>query len=301
MMRNVQEPLHALGRNVWTLATLTPAASTPSARSEGTTQSVSASLALSGTPSLSVKSVRFNSEIGYRCKLAFKFRYSTWSSNPSLAAGCKSDLECPFHLACIDRDCQDPCLYENCGINAQCSVNNHQAKCECRPGFKGNPYQECRQYECLTDPECADTLACRNEKCVDPCDCAINADCTAINHRGICECRPGYEGDPYGRICLPSKCSDTKLQLPIAQTGIINKCLLPFEIVPDDTCKGDGDCPSRQACIDKECVNPCVKLQPCAQNAQCTVHNSLPKRTMSCKCDPGYTGKGDEFCDKISK
>ena len=58
---------------MWTLATPTHAASTPSARSEGTTQSVSASLALSETPSLSVKSVRFNSKIGYRCKLAFKF------------------------------------------------------------------------------------------------------------------------------------------------------------------------------------------------------------------------------------
>ena len=62
-----------------------------------------------------------------------------------------------------------------------------------------------------------------------------------------------------------------------------------------------SDCPSRQACIDKECVDPCVKLQPCAQNAECTVHNTLPKRTMSCKCSPGYTGRGDEFCEKISK
>ena len=120
-------------------------------------------------------------------------------------AGCKSDLECPFHLACIERDCQDPCQFENCGRNAECRVNNHKARCECRPGFKGNPYQECRQYECLSDPECDNALACRNEKCVDPCDCAINAECTPLNHKGICECLPGYEGDPYGRICTPSK------------------------------------------------------------------------------------------------
>ena len=86
------------------------------------------------------------------------------------------------------------------------------------PGHKGNPYDRCRQYECLTDPECATTLTCRNEKCVDPCDCALNAECTAINHRGICECFPDHTGDPYGRICDPSKIH--------FNTNIVFYCLL---------------------------------------------------------------------------
>ena len=122
-----------------------------------------------------------------------------------LLAGCKSDSECPLTQACISRECQNPCNFEQCGVNAECSVRNHRPKCTCLPGHKGNPYDRCRQYECLTDPECATTLTCRNEKCVDPCDCALNADCTAINHRGICECFPDHTGDPYGRICDPSK------------------------------------------------------------------------------------------------
>ena len=120
-------------------------------------------------------------------------------------AGCKSDDECPLTQACIQRECQDPCPYEQCGIKAFCTVNRHRAKCQCPPGHKGSPYVECRPYECLTDPECPTTLACRNEKCVDPCDCAANADCEARNHRGICTCRPGYTGDPYVEGCRPSK------------------------------------------------------------------------------------------------
>ena len=123
-----------------------------------------------------------------------------------LTAGCKSDDECPIKEACYNRECLDPCQFENCGINAECSVRNHKATCKCRPGYKGNPYERCRQYECLSDPECSDYLACRNEKCVDPCDdCSINADCTARNHRAICECRIGYTGNPYGSVCSKSK------------------------------------------------------------------------------------------------
>ena len=121
-------------------------------------------------------------------------------------AGCKSDDECPIIEACYNRECLDPCTFEKCGLNAECSVRNHRATCKCRPGYKGNPYERCRQYECLSDPECADYLACRDEKCVDPCgDCSINADCTARNHRAICECRLGYTGNPYGSVCSKSK------------------------------------------------------------------------------------------------
>ena len=120
-------------------------------------------------------------------------------------AGCKSDSECPLTQACIDRECQDPCPFEQCGVNAECSVRNHRPKCTCLPDHIGNPYDRCRRPECLTDPDCSTTLTCRNEKCVDPCDCAQNADCTPRNHRGICNCIPDFTGDPYGIACSPSK------------------------------------------------------------------------------------------------
>ena len=120
-------------------------------------------------------------------------------------AGCRSDQECPLTQACIQRECQDPCPFEQCGIKAKCLVSNHLARCQCPPGHDGSPYVECKPYECLRDPDCPTTLTCRDKKCVDPCDCAVNADCEARNHRGICTCRPGYTGDPYFEGCRLSK------------------------------------------------------------------------------------------------
>lgn len=123
------------------------------------------------------------------------------------AAGCKGDFECADDKACINKECQDPCLFETCGQNAVCKARSHRATCICLPNHKGDPYTNCRPYECLTDPDCPDTLACRQEKCVDPCKCAINAECDPRNHRGYCTCLTGYTGDPYGYQCTKSKCS----------------------------------------------------------------------------------------------
>jgi hypothetical protein len=119
--------------------------------------------------------------------------------------GCQSDNECPLTVACFDRECQDPCLHQTCGVNAVCNAQVHRAYCKCLENYKGNPYDNCRQYECLHDSDCHDTLECSNEKCVDPCLCAEYADCTPRNHRGICKCFPDYTGDPYGVACRPSK------------------------------------------------------------------------------------------------
>jgi hypothetical protein len=77
------------------------------------------------------------------------------------------------------------------------------------------------------------------------------------------------------------------------------------EPVIDEGCKMDRDCPSKQACIitnnKGDCKNPCTIFQPCVQNAECKVYDSLPLRTMTCTCFEGFTGKGDELCQKISK
>ena len=223
-----------------------------------------------------------------------------------LSAGCKSDDECPLHLACYNRECQDPCIYEQCGQNAQCSVRNHKAKCDCLPGYRGNPYQNgkpgCRQYECLTDPECPDHLACRNEKCVDPCDCAEFAQCTARNHRGICVCNAGYTGDPYGIRCTPSKFEKRVLKLFGKNVALQMYCFAVPK-APEPECRVDADCPSKHACIhgrgDPTCLNPCLEFRPCANNAHCEVKDELPLRVMTCTCDAGFTGKGDEYCERI--
>jgi hypothetical protein len=125
-------------------------------------------------------------------------------------------------------------------------------------------------------------LACRNEKCVDPCDCAANADCEARNHRGICTCRPGYTGDPYYEGCRP---------------------IPPPEPVNTE-CKVDVDCPALEICYtsggSNRCVDPCSTIRPCVSNAECKVFSTTPTRTMTCTCFEGYTGNGVVRCDKIT-
>ena len=66
---------------------------------------------------------------------------------------------------------------------------------------------------------------------------------------------------------------------------------------PQPECRVDADCPSRQACLNEVCRNPCLVLSPCGQNAECTVQNTLPQRTMICMCIPGYVGDADIACN----
>ena len=196
--------LHALMRNVKTHALRCPAGFGPTARLKTTEQFACADRDSLATPMRSAKNV--SSKWLFFTNLKSHSKVLNFSLLSLAIAGCKSDDECPTTEACYNRECLDPCTFEKCGLNAECSVRNHRATCKCRPGYKGNPYERCRQYECLSDPECADYLACRNEKCVDPCgDCSVNADCTARNHRAICECRIGYTGNPYGSVCNKSK------------------------------------------------------------------------------------------------
>ena len=49
---------------------------------------------------------------------------------------------------------------------------------------------------CQSDPECPTDKACHNTRCVDPCNCGINAICQVINHKPLCYCPPGYSGNP---------------------------------------------------------------------------------------------------------
>ena len=58
---------------------------------------------------------------------------------------CRSDPECPFHLACIQEKCKDPCQTSTCGVNAECKAKNHRAICVCIYGFVGDPYTICEE------------------------------------------------------------------------------------------------------------------------------------------------------------
>lgn len=58
----------------------------------------------------------------------------------------------------------------------------------------------------------------------------------------------------------------------------------------------DSDCASKLACFSGVCKNPCVETRPCGKNAECSVVDTLPLRTMSCLCLPGFIGDADVAC-----
>lgn len=96
----------------------------------------------------------------------------------------------------------NPCIPSPCGLNSQCRVIGTQPACSCLPNFIGRP-PNCRP-ECVNDSECPNNLACKNEKCRDPCpgSCGDNAQCTVINHNSVCSCLQGYTGDPLTSCSL---------------------------------------------------------------------------------------------------
>ena len=55
---------------------------------------------------------------------------------------CVVNAECPRDKACVSQKCRDPCPGV-CGANAYCTATNHNAVCQCDPGFTGNAFIAC--------------------------------------------------------------------------------------------------------------------------------------------------------------
>lgn len=119
-----------------------------------------------------------------------------------------------------------PCQPSPCGANAQCLERNGVGACQCLPEYFGNPYEGCRP-ECILNSDCPGNRACQQNKCRDPCPgtCALNADCTTLNHVPRCECLQGFSGDPY-RICqrLEKRKKNATNPNPLPSFLMIIKC-----------------------------------------------------------------------------
>lgn len=114
-----------------------------------------------------------------------------------ISVGCRSDSDCPSNEACINRECVNPCTYTQCGLNAICRADSfHRPRCYCPDNFRGNPEIRCERPECSSDDDCPHNLACRNERCEDPCRCGQDAICTVFQHRPQCSCPSGFAGNP---------------------------------------------------------------------------------------------------------
>lgn len=92
----------------------------------------------------------------------------------------------------------DPCVPDPCGANTICRSSVDRYICECLPGYFGSPNIGCRP-ECILNTDCEIGYSCVRQKCVNPCPgpCPGTARCSVINHKAICSCPPGYQGDPY--------------------------------------------------------------------------------------------------------
>jgi len=64
------------------------------------------------------------------------------------------------------------------------------------------------------------------------------------------------------------------------------KVVFTLPIAPEAVeaeCRLDNDCPPKLACIEAECVDPCLR-RPCHPDQTCSVQNSVPLRTVICSC-----------------
>ena len=175
---------------------------------------------------------------------------------------------------CHNGICTIPCLVDNpCAANAECFAEKHSSKCKCHIGFTGDPYKECLISKCKSDVECPKSHLCQQEKCINICQqspCGENALCKATNHVRYCTCPPGYEGDP-----------EIKCQISVK--------------IKEERCTSDSQCPIGLACLDSKCRDACG-AEPCGAHANCLVRESLPFKTVVCKCKPGYQGDAYTQC-----
>lgn len=186
---------------------------------------------------------------------------------------CVQNEDCSSSKACFSQKCGNPCL-EACGVNALCNVINHKAVCSCPRGFMGSPYSQCSKREdeqprpeCISDDECSNEKACINQKCINPCSeskiCGQNSECHVQAHRPSCSCRAGFTGNAH-YAC--------------------------YEI----GCRSDSECAPSEACVNRECTDPC-KYTQCGRNAVCKTDYNHKAR---CHCYDGYRGNPLLACER---
>ncbi|UYV71427.1 dp [Cordylochernes scorpioides] len=211
---------------------------------------------------------------------------ATHGCQPPARDLCSTNADCAGDEACTAvslpsgiKDCIRVCIDQRCGPNAHCVGKLHRPICECRPGFLGNPNDPLRgcqppsPNECENNKGCPDYAVCRVgdnniKKCYDVCkgtNCGPNAQCVGKGQRAVCECLPGYEGNP---------------------TDFLYGCIAP----PQDVCHTDSSCPEDHVCLlttngIKDCVDVCQTYH-CGPNAQCLGRN----HHAECRCPSGYSG-----------
>ena len=187
---------------------------------------------------------------------------------------CKQDKDCNVDSICLSNRCVDTCSVNNkCTRNAVCHSDNHSSQCVCSPGFSGDPYKACEAVQCIYNEDCASTLICSNNKCVNPCKrnnpCGLAQICDVIDHRILCTCENGFV------MSLDNHCEN--------------------KLGKELSCSLDIDCADETACMTGKCTDMCDD-DPCGINAICRMKHKGGDAMVTCTCDNGYVGNPFEEC-----
>lgn len=140
---------------------------------------------------------------------------------------CETDPDCSIEKTCFLGTCVPACALVSCGLNAICESSFHTGRCNCLPGFSGDPLIACSKGKlllsdieismsfiisleppspppitsgCASNSDCPDYTACEARKCINPCAkpniCAPNANCFVTRHKAVCTCPDGFIGSP---------------------------------------------------------------------------------------------------------
>lgn len=66
-------------------------------------------------------------------------------------------------------------------------------------------------------------------------------------------------------------------------------------------CRKDSDCPSKEACINEICENPCLLSNPCEGNQECHVIDRVVSKVMVCKCPEDMILVKDGVCMRLGQ
>uniref|UniRef100_A0A336M6G4 CSON012590 protein n=1 Tax=Culicoides sonorensis TaxID=179676 RepID=A0A336M6G4_CULSO len=222
--------------------------------------------------------------------------------------GCIQNSDCLDTEICDNGECVDPCP-SGCGYDAECTVIDHVTYCACPEGFTGNPYEEC----CSDDSQCEIQKSCNQGTCQNVCHtnaCGTNAICAAQNHRPMCYCPAGHNGNPMVE-CTRSGCqNDNQCQTDqlCRNNQCTNPCLSPNNICAQQSqdcvtmnhkiqcfkasCSDNNQCQHNQFCFSSNCADVCT-FSRCGENTLCTIQRS---HQATCICKPETYGNPVHGC-----
>lgn len=204
---------------------------------------------------------------------------------------CTLNGDCPTTKTCINRKCVNPCDGTICGVNAECTVENHTPTCKCAYNLIGDPFYRCMEAPAMEGPK----QPCHASPCDPNSMCyaygnevAICDPCRGPNAFAYAHCRPECLTNSdcaFDKACLNQKCQD-----PCpgscghnAHCSVVNHnpmCHCPQGLIgnPFDYC-------SPPSIVAQDKIDTCDTIR-CGANAECRQRNGV----LACVCKKDFYG-----------